>query len=421
MGLVSDSLVTPGPLDEVLSDIARHATALLGASRGSLMLRIPGTQELRMAAAVNIPAEVVSEARARIGEGIAGLCAQRGEPLLIPDVEEAGISHPPEYLSRYENQSAICVPLRFRDEILGVLSLNDRKDGKDFSPDDLFIAEIIASQASIAIWTSRMLEESMQAAATHRSLDVARAIQRSFLPADLERPDVAISTLCISADATGGDYVDCWTMRDADDRETGELVLAIGDATGHGIGSALVSTTCRASLRALFLGDGEIGHVMQHLDRLLERDLRQGRFVTLFLGRLDPASGRLVYSSAGHPPGLLFRDALGPCAELSATGPPLGLGLGGAFPTRELTLRPGDMLAMVTDGVLDARNEAGEVFGAARLAGTLAGLAQAAPRDVVAGLRRRLAGFARPAALADDLSAIVVKLREARASPRPKG
>lgn len=409
MGLVTDELLDAGPLDRVLHGIVRRATALLGATRGSLLLRAPGSDEMRIAAALGLPAQVVADTRVRVGEGIAGHCAATGEALLLDDARAAREGHERE-LSQYRSRSAICVPLRVRHEVLGVLSLNDRCDGKEFSREDLVVARVIANQAALAIRTSRLVEDASQAAGAREALAVAREIQGSFLPTDRREARWAASALSIPADAAGGDYVDFWERRDAAERPTGEIHLALGDATGHGLGSALVAASCRALLRALLLESRDLAAVMRQLDCLLQRDLRRGQFITLFLGLLDPDSGRLVYTSAGHPPGLLAHPGVGVSSELRATGPPLGIGSRSEFPPCEAQLEPGDTLVLVSDGVSEARNAAREPFGDERLHATVSALAEAGPRPILDGLRRRVAAHTHPTPLADDLSALALRL-----------
>jgi len=172
---VTDSLVSEGDLDEILHGIVRHTTRLLGCRRGSLLLREPDSPWLRMQAAVGIPERIVRRSRTEIGRGLAGRCAETGEPLLVTDVDaiRSEVEGLEPRSGDYRGKSAICVPLFLRGEVLGVLNLNDRNDGKELGPSDLFVARIVANQAALAIRNGELREEAVSAANARQALRVA--------------------------------------------------------------------------------------------------------------------------------------------------------------------------------------------------------------------------------------------------------
>lgn len=409
---VTDSLASSGPLEEVLEGIVRHTTRWLGCRRGSLLLREPGSRLLRMQAAVGIPEKVVRRSRTELGRGLAGRCAETGEPILVADVE-AIRSQVPGFAARendaYRSKSAICVPLVLHGEVLGVLNLNDRADGKELGRADLFVAQIVANQAAVALWHGQLREDAVAAAGTRKALDVAREIQQAFVPDDALGRGVELLGRSIACSGAGGDYVDFWPLRGPDGVETGEWVLAIGDASGHGVGAALVMATARAFLRGLLSSSRDPSAVLGRLNALLDDDVQGGRFVTLFVGILDPERGTLRYASAGHDPPL-HRGADGRVVELDATGPPLAILPEVEFPERSVWMEKGDWLILTTDGTWELRNEAGEAFGRERLARAVDELAAETPQGMLAGLRRRILGFAGAVDPSDDLSLAVVKL-----------
>jgi serine phosphatase RsbU (regulator of sigma subunit) len=313
------------------------------------------------------------------------------------------------------------VPLRLKGEVLGVLNINDPEDGKAFGTDDLFVAQVVANQAAVAIWNGQLRDATVAAAEAHRDLDVAREIQQSFIPEDLRAPGVEVAGRSIACSGAGGDYVDYWMRRDAEGRETGEVVLVIGDVSGHGVGAALMMATTRAFLRGLLSQSHDLPVVLRRLNELLGADVRAGRFVTLFVGVLDPGCRRLAWASAGHDPPLHHRPAEGATTALEATGPPLGVLPEAEFPCATTALSPGDLLVLTTDGAWEVRDAAGECWGRERLAEALADLAAESPHGVLAGLRRRIAGFAGTVDPSDDISLVVARIAEAPASPRREG
>lgn len=408
---VTDSLTAAGTLEEILEGVVQHTTRLLGARRGSLLLREPDSRLLRMHAAVGLPEKVVAKTRVEIGEGVAGRCAALGKPLLVRDIDELRSEVPGagERGDEYRNKSALCVPLTLHGEVLGVLNLNDRADGKDLGPEDLFVAQIVANQAAVAIWNAQLREQSVAAAEAHKALAVAREIQQSFVPRDVATDGLEIAARSMACSGAGGDYVDFWPRFGSDGAPTGEWVLVMGDVSGHGVGAALVMATARAFLRGLLAQSRDLAAVMARLNELLALDVRDGRFVTLFVGLLSPSDGRMVYASAGHDPPL-HRRSDGRVTELEATGPPLAVVADAAFPSEEITVADGDWLVLTTDGAWELRDATGECFGRERLIRAIDDLAAESAQGMLAGLRRRVTGFAGAVDPRDDISLAVARI-----------
>jgi serine phosphatase RsbU (regulator of sigma subunit) len=238
-------------------------------------------------------------------------------------------------------------------------------------------------------------------------LRLARSIQRGLLPQ--EPPCVSgydVAGWNKPADQTGGDYYDWMGLPD------GRVLFTIADATGHGIGPALLSTSCRAYFRAVAAGDAAPERVTTRVDALLAADAQDGRFVTAAVALLMPKEHRLMLYSAGHGP--LFRyDAATDVVEATgADQPPLGIGYGedGAARAREIALAPGDALVLVTDGFFECSNPAGERLGADRLADAIRRHRALTAGELIQRLYAEVVAFSGDGATqADDLTAVVIK------------
>ncbi len=193
------------------------------------------------------------------------------------------------------------------------------------------------------------LQEAASRAKVERDLAVARTIQQSLLPKTpptVEGFDIAGWNQ--PADETGGDYYDWQQLAD------GRISVTVADATGHGIGPALIMSSCRAYARSAYSKALSLSGVLASLSGLLHKDLPVGKFVTLVTGIVDPSASTLELTSAGHGPLFFYSRAEDKFHLLDAHGPPLGLVPGMPYdePYR-MVFGPGDLLVLVTDGFLE--------------------------------------------------------------------
>jgi serine phosphatase RsbU (regulator of sigma subunit) len=183
----------------------------------------------------------------------------------------------------------------------------------------------------------------------------------------------------------------------------------MGDVCGHGLGAALFATAARALIRSGLADGRDPVEVIERANRFLHRDMPQGRFLTLFLGVHDPARETLWFVNAGQSPPLVLAGE--DVFELSGTGIPLGLDDGIPFgPGEEAPLRPGHTLLAYTDGLIEARDGAGEFFGTERVARLLRAKGPAAALDtLVEGVRDDLYAFAGRDGVSDDLALLAYR------------
>lgn len=238
-----------------------------------------------------------------------------------------------------------------------------------------------------------------------RDLDTARSIQQCLLPTHSPRlDDYEVAGWNQPADQTGGDYFDWQALPD------GRLAISLGDASGHGIGPALVTASCRAYARASFLANGKQDDLLDRLNSLLEEDLSANRFITFAVVFLDPARFDLQVLSAGHGPIMLYRSATCKIENLEAQGIPLGMLAGVKYGVaKKISLDAGDMLVLVTDGFYEWENPEGEQFGLKRLKAVIRDSRGYSAEEVIARLRSAVISFCRGTEQKDDLTAVIVK------------
>lgn len=242
-----------------------------------------------------------------------------------------------------------------------------------------------------------------------QSLALAMEIQQQLLPQ--EPPQLAgfdIAGGSIYCDETGGDYYD---FIDLVDLGAGKLGIAVGDVTGHGIGAALLMASARGVLRShAGRHGGDLGELFVALNSHLMRDTGDERFMTLFYGVLDADARSLEWTSAGHDPAFWLRRSSGRIEELPNSGIPLGVLDEAAYtPPGSVTIESGDIVLIGTDGIWEAANPAGELFGKPRLRELLASRADSNAAEILSAVVENVNEFRADQPQQDDITLVVIK------------
>jgi sigma-B regulation protein RsbU (phosphoserine phosphatase) len=268
--------------------------------------------------------------------------------------------------------------------------------------------ELLQMMVGLSSQISQFIERRQAERALHEragEFALARSIQLKLLPKAPPACDgFAIGGASLPAHETGGDYLDFIPLSD------GSLGIAIGDASGHGIGAALVMAETRAFLRARATTDSDVGRILTLVNRQLCADLPADHFVTLLFACLNAQTRTLTYSSAGHWPGYVLDEHGQVRRLLESTSFPLGIDSAAEFPVAPpVDLQPGELVLFLTDGILEASSPDGQLFGVGRTLDAIRAYREDSPEGIVAVLLRTAQEFA-PDAQVDDMTAVVLKI-----------
>jgi serine phosphatase RsbU (regulator of sigma subunit)/predicted ester cyclase len=258
-----------------------------------------------------------------------------------------------------------------RREILGVAPTGREVDYKAIAIHRISGGKI-AEEWTLAttvpkLMGQRLEQEERERERIEQELLVARRIQQASLPKEVpELEGWQIAPYYQPAREVGGDFYDFLEL------PNGHLGLIVGDATGKGVPAALVMASARSMLRAVAqaLGSSSPGDVLGRVNDTLVTDIPTNMFVTCFYCILDPKSGHLVYANAGHDLPYLHRN--GDAEELRARGMPLGLMPGMSYEEKETILEAGEAALFYSDGLVEAHDPKGEMFGFPRLRALIA-------------------------------------------------
>jgi PAS domain S-box-containing protein len=240
---------------------------------------------------------------------------------------------------------------------------------------------------------------------TRAEMQIAERIQHHFFPTEAPAVDgTEIAGASRAAVVTGGDYYDYVWMPD------GGVLLVVADVSGHGFGPALLMASVRAYVRSLAESGVDARNILSIVNRLIWADTDVGDFVTLAIVRLDPVSRTCTYASAGHTTGYLFDGSGRVKREMESAVPPLGVVPEvGSFDLSEIELCEGDLLLMLTDGIIEAEDSAGVPFGVRRTLNTVRGNRHRPACEIVDALHKAAAEHC-AGKLQDDITSIVVKV-----------
>jgi phosphoserine phosphatase len=252
-----------------------------------------------------------------------------------------------------------------------------------------------------------MTDELLANAILSQEVAVARDIQMSTLPDTMpDVPGYDLHGFFKPTDHTGGDLYDLVVLNE-------QLFMLLGDATGHGFGPALSATQMQAMLRVSFRLGADLDQAYMHVNNQLAEDLPDDRFITAFIGFLDPVSHRVRYHSGGQGPILHFRAAEGACDWYKPTNFPVGImEIDDQQEPATLQLEPGDILALISDGVYEYANLQGDEFGEEGVAAIIRAHHQLSMAGLGATLIKAVMDFGGEAPQADDITLVLVRRLE---------
>jgi phosphoserine phosphatase RsbU/P len=301
-------------------------------------------------------------------------------------------------------RSFIAAPLLDAQGALGMIVVGAALGVRSFRDEDLELLVSLASVAALRIRNVRLVAEAMERQRLEQEVRLARQIQVALLPASLPSvPGWELYGGNLPSRGVSGDF---YKMLLRGDGTT--VALFIADVSGKGIAASLLTASLEALSALPLEGSDPPDHICEQVGTLLFRRTPPEKYATAFLGILDPATGRLRWTNAGHNPGLLLRSR-GDEEWLKANGVPLGLLPGARYREGDLTMAPGDVLVLYTDGITEALNPEDEEFGEARLL-EAARLHSGLPvRDMAASIERTLDAFARGVPFHDDRTIVIVR------------
>lgn len=299
--------------------------------------------------------------------------------------------------------SCLAAPLFVDEEVIGLVYLEARLHRKSFTEDDLRLLTSLSSTAAIKIQNLRLQEQAVAKERIEREMALAWDVQRRLLPErDPDLPNSEIAGRTTPSRTVSGDYFDFFERAD-------RLVdLVVADVCGKGMAASILAASVQSAFQAWAAESFPPDRLCARLNDLVFRRTNPEKFVTMFVALYDPESGAVLWTNAGHNPGLLVR-ARGDVERLGPHGPPLGLFPGKSYGSGSFTMRTDDLLVLYTDGVTEAANAEDEEFGLERLTEVCVEARRRNVPEIEEEIRARLDGFVGGTPFADDRTLVLLK------------
>ena len=382
---------------EIAERVVARAVDLLGAEQGALLVSADGGY--RPLAEKSTRGDEI-----RVSKSVAAEVVDRGMAALVLDTEMDARFASAESLMLAGIRSLVAAPVSTRGSGTdGMLLLSSRLGVRRFDDDDLELLVSIASVGSLALRNRALADEAAQRRRLEEELALARRIQRTLLPDSV--PQVAGWELVgrnVPSRGVSGDYFEVRQRKD------GAIVLLIADVSGKGIAAALLTASLQALSEAPLEDSLPPDEVCARLSRGIFKRTPPEKYATMFLAIVDPATGELAYSNAGHTPGLI-RRVDGNVDHLPTSGLPIGLFEPASWKAGTATLAPGDSVVLYTDGFTEAEDADGTELGVPRLAELLGRSAAGAAEEIADALEHGVDAFVGPAGYGDDRTIVVAR------------
>ncbi|MFQ5453912.1 MAG: SpoIIE family protein phosphatase [Candidatus Zixiibacteriota bacterium] len=385
-------------LDEVLKEILNSLKQAIDFTAGGVFVVNPEKGEIDSIYTTGYESCSEADIHLKIGQGLVGNVAKTGKPVIVSDVNTNK-----HYIDLNPNtKSEMVVPIELDGRIIGVFNVESNMLSA-YNNEDLTLMTTFTSQAAISIERAQLHEQIISNQKLEQQLDIAREIQKSFLPkSNLKIEGYDICGVNIPSGQVGGDYYDFISIID------NQLGIAIGDVSGKGIPAALLMAAFRASLIAEIRNNYSIRTICDKVNRLLFESTQPDNFVTAVYGVLDIKNHILTFCNCGHDLPLLLRKN-GDVEYLREGGPLLGVIQNSVYEERPVYINKGDITVFYTDGVVEVFDKADKMFGLDKLIAILKENRGKTSLEIQKAIYKSSTNFAAPKHNFDDFTMIILK------------
>jgi sigma-B regulation protein RsbU (phosphoserine phosphatase) len=344
-------------LEALLYYIMEKCKLIMNSEAASLMLVIPETNELEFKIVLGPKSEEVKPFRLPVGKGIAGWVAETGNPVLIQDAYADDRFDPSfDKRSGFITRSMLCVPMIYKNKIIGVMTVLNRLDKFSFTENDQVLLTIFASQAALAIENAKLLLEAIEKEKLQKELQVAAEIQNLLIPQKLPRiKKMDISATYLPCQEISGDFYNIIPLGNK------RFAIVVADVSGKGIPGAMVVSNMQATLRAYLEQSDDLLNIVSKLNLSIINQTTEDRYITFFIGIYDESEMTLEYINAGHNPPLHYTNKK-EIKKLRTGGIFIGF-LPFDYKSEKIQVNSGDLMVFYTDGLVEAMNTEEEEFG----------------------------------------------------------
>ena len=387
-------------VDELLKRIGELLSRLIDYQMFSILLLDSNGQKLEHRFALRFQENIQLKHEIPQGRGVVGYAAAHKEAVLVPDV-----SKDPRYIKlNPETRSELTVPLIYKDKVIGVLDLEHTRRGF-FTEDHKRTVTTLAAQVAIALENARLYEQvARQEKRLERDLALARELQFRLLPPTLPKPaHLDIAAKSMPARAIGGDLYDFVSYSLA------RTAIVVGDVSGKGAPAAIYAALVSGILRSHAPIEPAPAEMLSALNFSLGERRIEAQFVSLIYALWDDHSRTLQVANSGLPRPLYCHD--GKIELIEIAGLPSGLFDDADYDEVSFRAKPGDMFVFFSDGILDARNRRGDMFGRGRLDQVVSRNLDAPPDSVVKAIFKAVAEHAEGEEAFDDETVVVIRVK----------
>jgi sigma-B regulation protein RsbU (phosphoserine phosphatase) len=397
---ISAELTSILELDPLLARIGQLLRRLIDYQMFSIMLLDHKGETLVTRYAWRFGAAHAPLRRIPITAGLVGAAVREWRPINVPDVRKDS-----RYLEMNpETRSELIVPLFYKGRVIGVLDLEHTRTGF-FNEEHQKTLTTMAAQVAIAIENARLYQAiSRQEKQLERDISMAREVQLRLLPTD---PPIHVhaemAVRFLPARTIGGDLYDF-----LDYSET-QTAVVLGDVSGKAAPAALFAALVSGIMRSAAIHRPDPAAMLSLLNESLQERKLESQYVTMLFALWDDTTRTLHVANSGAVQPVLCRG--GQSMTIQAEGFPLGLFPGADYEALAVVTQPGDAIVFVSDGILDAENHAGEMYGSDRLAGVLCGHRDQSPSHIADAILADVTRFQDGKDRFDDETIIVLRVR----------
>ena len=401
-------------LQEVLDKLTEAAVKIVRVKACSIRLLDEEAGDLKMCSTYGLSEEYRNKGEVSKNDTVIK-AAFAGEAVVLDDVRVDDRVKYKEAAIKEGLVSQLTVAMSFKGRDLGVLRLYSPKP-KHFLEDDINLARTVASQCAVAITNARLYAKALEGARMAEQMRLAGVIQRRMIPEKAPQvPGLDIAAIYIPCFDVGGDFYGFHQLGE------NSIDVTIADVIGKGIPAAIMMSSFRGAVKAFadtigdfqaYCGDRDKAdcgrEIVNRINRMACDECRDGEFITLFDAAIDVDDMTITYCNCGHEPAILLRD--GEITDLEKGGLVLGVDPKAEYEVETLKLKEGDCLLFFTDGLIDAADFSGELWGKDRLLEAAKKLTADSAEQMIQEIlvyRRRFVGLARQI---DDTSLIVVRV-----------